>query len=966
MMKWIIGISTSLLLVFLLGITLLITPIGTKVSFTILEKIIPGKFHYEKVSGVLIGPLNLTNVTYHYKNISISAAKLHVQWQPSKLMIGEIVIKDLIADQIKLTLPQQKKKFHLKLPQLNLPGTLLLDNAVLTDIKIGNKPKQYPIQIKLVTMHGKITNSELTTQLTTHFVQPYNVNINLDLSGSPSDYKFKILADSKDIHWLINGTGSKQWLQLVTNQAHTLNGSLNGKIKLQWNSRWQWRANINAKQLNLQKFNSHWPKQVSIQLKTQGSYKKYHPNFYLQTTLQTPQAHIHISGTHENQWNLNWKADINQLSSLIANYQGSIHGSGKIVGSFHKPVISGQLEGEKLALLNYQIDKLQALWNVDLGYHNKSTIQLNAKKIRTPHIQLSDFKVLATGQPRIHQLKALITLDNSKLGMTHINMLVDGKLMKGIWKGQLKQFDINSNRLGKWTLDQAGLIDVSPQKITFTELCWHANKDEACIRGDFNKADLAITSQLMLSKKGRIAANINLPHFKPLTKLSSAQPIKGNITINIHHLKFLTTLFPEIINPKGSIVGKLTLGGTIGNPSASGSVELKNGSIEIPELNLTLTKIAIDINATNYVLHYKLQAFSQNQLIQLNGTTQMNLPGKPTQLTIQGENILIINTQEYEIYISPLLKADIKGNKINVTGTINIPTALLRPTDFKSAVTLPEDVIFVGPGSKKTSRWATTLHVKITIGNNVIVDTHGFDGRLGGQLTIAKTPTHTYTATGKVAVTNATFTARGNIFTISPDSNVTYTDSPLDNPNLSIKASRIIKLAPSEGTQFGTLRNLVVGLDIQGTLKQPNVSLFSIPSNLSQADILSYLIFGHPANVNTPGNISLLLQAVDTLNLGGGKTTPGGITDKISQGLGLSEFGIESGSELNLLGTQQESAFVIGRYIAPNIYVRYSRGLVIPVNIVEVRYLIGQHWAIQTNSSSLGTGGDILYTIQTN
>ena len=161
---------------------------------------------------------------------------------------------------------------------------------------------------------------------------------------------------------------------------------------------------------------------------------------------------------------------------------------------------------------------------------------------------------------------------------------------------------------------------------------------------------------------------------------------------------------------------------------------------------------------------------------------------------------------------------------------------------------------------------------------------------------------------------------------------------------------------------------VTAGINIRGTLKHPSISFYSVPGNLSQADILSYLLLGQPSNANAD-SISLLSQTIGTLNIGGKKGIVGGITDPITQSLGLNEFGVQSQITPDALGTslgKAESVFVVGRYISSRIYVRYSRGLTTSLNIIQVRYLLGTHWAIQSETSPLGNGGDIIYTIQKN
>ena len=79
-------------------------------------------------------------------------------------------------------------------------------------------------------------------------------------------------------------------------------------------------------------------------------------------------------------------------------------------------------------------------------------------------------------------------------------------------------------------------------------------------------------------------------------------------------------------------------------------------------------------------------------------------------------------------------------------------------------------------------------------------------------------------------------------------------------------------------------------------------------------------------------------------------------------------MGVESETTTDALGNplNQQSAFVVGKNISRNFYVRYSVGILDPINVFEVRYFLNDNWALQGESSTLGNGGDVLYSIQKN
>lgn len=1049
MMRWMMGILITICVLIIISVVLLFTPVGLKITLNVAEKFVPGDLTYKTISGPAIGPINITHLTYRYKKTYIYIKKLHFQWRPEKLFQGKLDIKKMHASGVRIVLPSKDAQ-SFAIPTFTLPIELHVNKATIRNIKVGRSAQHYPLQIALLTLHGKVTANELRADIKAHLKQPYAANLHLVVSGTLNNYRLKLMAKSRDIDWTIHGTGGRQWVHLTMHQAHTLGGSLNGDVSFHWAPSYRWKINLNAYRLNLRTFYKEWPQRLSVKLLSQGKLESRYAIFSLKTDLQTPGVLIQLSGNHDRQWNIKWKISAAQLSTLLASYSGALHGMGTIKGNTLKPVWSGKLTGKDVSLFGYRVGELSSRWQVDLSYHQTSRLEFNAQNFATRRMRLSKFSIDATGKPHAHQINALFTLSESTIGTTRINLVLNGQLMKKSWQGYLRRLTIQSRMLGRWRLNNPAQMRISTTQITSTPICIRSTRGRACLQGEWHRqqawqmqltasginitpvltlfklnlhvqtpvtinakatgqgaafkqamltmkfgrgsfyvpagvanarlrfsggtliatldaAGLNANLQLNLSSRDTINARIMLPGYALTKTFSPTQPLQGIVNINATNLKILGEIIPNIIKPKGKLQASLNISGTLAKPSVSGQIKLQQGSVQIPELHLTLTNINIDLSASGATIIYDIQAYSQHKLIQVSGKTQLDAPGRPTQLKIQSNDVLVMNTAEYIIYATTALIVDIKGHQIHVGGVVTIPCAVLKPIAFNGVVTLPEDVVFVGPTNTKQSHWYVTTNIKIVIGNNVKIDSHGLTGRLTGQLVIIKKPAHTYIVDGKIGIIGGVFTTHGKTLIIERGSAITFTQSPLKNPNLSIRAVKKIQAVPQAGVKPTAFGKITVGLNIQGTLRHPNVSLFSSSPQLTQADILSYLLFGHPANVNTPSNVSFLLQAIDTLNLGGGKATPGGIGDQIAQGLGLSEFGLESETTLDALGTplsQGQSAFVVGRYISPRIYVRYSRGLVVPINIVQIRYLFGVNWAIQTESSSLGNGVDMLYTIQ--
>lgn len=946
-MKWIIGIAIAIFILMVATFSILMsTPTGFNMGLRLAKNLIPGKFNYSTVSGAPKGAITVVKFNYCYHGLKISVDKLNLNWNPIALLAGTLYITHLDAKNIKIisspSLKRKNKKEKINLPsQWQLPLSLEIEEGYLKNINIDRKTEAYhPVLVKSLRFKKVNLNYSLSATIDAEIVKPFITNLHLLSTGTRDNYYFFLTIKNPNLHWRIDGKGTRQWVELKMHEAHTLDGYLNACMKINFKPVLQWRINTDIAHLNLRHLCKNWPKKLTFQLNTIGRYKEgQFFNFTLSGLLQTPKAYFHIIGQHEKVWDLNWSVDVDDFSSLLAAMSGTLKGCGSITGPIQSPLIRGDLIGKNIKLPNYYAAEINGHWCLDISFNQASSAKFNFHQLTTPFLQFSRLKINASGDPHTHQISADTLINGKKSGKIVINLLLHENSENKIWYGTFTRFNIYSRKLGKWNINQPVTVVIASNHTTLFPLCLHSHNDYLCLRSEWGKRSFFI--------------------------------IDGKITINSTDLALLRTILPDPMKHRrlkynfhiSRSLKKPALTDTIDN-----TLELKQDNVKFSVVKAALIKIHASVNVTSSRINYRFDAYSQNQSIQIIGQTQLSLPGHPTTFTLRGDNILLMNTHQYIIYGTVNLKIDIKGRDINITGTLRIPKAILKPATFSRSTTITQDVVYVGPEVQKHSLWRTHMNVKIMLGNQIFLDSLGIKGRFTGELTLLKIPPQPLIANGRIIIINGTFITHGHTLDITPHSSVSFIRSPINNPFLNVRAIRTLRslsITPQIGNQI-----MAVGLDIGGTLHHPEVRLYASDPNLTQADISSYLIFGHPANdVNTPNNVNLLMNAIDTFNIVGDQTSMRGIFNQITKGLGLTELGIESqittvlALDVPTTISHIQSAFVIGRYLSSHIYIRYSRGITIPINIIQLRYLISKNWAIQTEASSEGSGGDVLYTI---
>jgi translocation and assembly module TamB len=146
--------------------------------------------------------------------------------------------------------------------------------------------------------------------------------------------------------------------------------------------------------------------------------------------------------------------------------------------------------------------------------------------------------------------------------------------------------------------------------------------------------------------------------------------------------------------------------------------------------------------------------------------------------------------------------------------------------------------------------------------------------------------------------------------------------------------------------------DVLAGVQARGTLKSPELTLFSEPS-MSDTDTLSYLMLGRPADQARGADGELLYQAATSLGAAGGEL----LAQKIGSVFGIKDVSIQTGA------TSTDTALVIGTYLSPRLYINYGIGLLEPVNTFRMRYKLNKNWQFQSETG-VHSGADILYTIE--
>lgn len=466
-----------------------------------------------------------------------------------------------------------------------------------------------------------------------------------------------------------------------------------------------------------------------------------------------------------------------------------------------------------------------------------------------------------------------------------------------------------------------------------------------------------------------LRAEIAWPTFNKESKPLQQLPFSASLAWRFEQWQQIQSLYDQWFHLSHGLLNiDLNARGTLLAPQITGGMSFTQGQLTVPKYLLNIQHINAEVMANGYD-QLKLSGRAQSGTGQLSLQGVAHLAQLQTNFSLQGQNFQISNTPEYQITVSPTLNVRIAPEAIHVTGTVVVPTAKIAPTNFSSTEELSPDVVFTHTLESNQPTWKMFSSITMQAGSDVNLAVKGVTGKIAGQLSVTTSPDTEPSAVGTLDIQKGTYVAYGQTLTMSKGRFI-YTGGSLYNPGLSIEAIRqldIVNSMPTANT-IGQIsswnptegQKLTVGIRIQGSLKQPKISLFSEPMALSQANILSYLILGRPTNQITSSQSRSLMGAATALQIAGKEFSQ--ITQQLQQTFHI-DIGVRSTSQLDTkTGTVTENtALVLGKALSSRLFLNYSIGLIQALNTLKVRYLLSRHWSLQTESSTQANGMDVLY-----
>ncbi|KTD48754.1 periplasmic protein [Legionella rubrilucens] len=969
------SIIYSLLLAFVLLTSILVflatTTPGLYLTVKLAHAFLPGQLHIRQASGHLSGRLTIGQLTYEGKGLLIEGRGVQIRCSLRQLLFHHrLSFKNLQAKQV-LIQPgpaTQTASGAFGIPEF--PLAIMAKQAHIDRLVIGNPDSDSVLQ--QIHLEAFLSNDRwqlrrfdfdyqghqwhVTAKATPRFPYPLNARIELSPVKPRQGLKGSLAMTG-------NLTAYRWHGQFQGLSDLQLTGTLKNGQQLDTRLRWQ---------------SLHWPfpglsqplTSANGQLLIRGTLPELNMQVDTQFTAPLP-SHLTVKAHTTGGERLDAKGVFtfphHQLQ-FTAGYDKQ-----------RSPKIQGKLTAQSLAEsandLLIQHLKAEASFNGDTVNTLAATGWLRAQYNAEP------LKLTANYQNQ--ELKATLLLANNSLSLigtpashwqakaTLPNPALLHPALKDLTSTLSLTAELNKTDSGRLvvTMGEGHYQDPALQPLAFKG---------GELRAELTPHELKAKGQFKIDANKNAAFKLTLPQFQWAQLLTGQQILDSELTISINSLAFLNEINSALSEPAGQLQAHLQARGPLHRPIVKGKLTLSHGRVALPQWGIHLNPIDLTMETHDQQWVIEGALFSNNQPLHVKGKGQF-APHFTGSLHFNGDHVQVLNLDEYQMELSPKLTFDFKPSSYALSGELLVPKASIKPHTFDSSASLSSDVVFAGQKQPEPNPLHIDSNVRLDMGEDVAIDIKGLKGYLEGSLQLRQLPEGPMRATGELTVRDGKYHAYGQDLLIQ-QGQLIYTGSLIDNPDMKVRAIRQFNNASAsfagsnrlfdfntenlQSYDFGS--KTTVGIEVSGHLNRPKTQLFSIPSNLSQADILSMLLLGKPASQANKSGGQLLLAAISSMNLdSGSKGTQ--LLEQLKNNLGF-DVNVENNTEYNRKTneTTDTTSFVVGKSLSNRLYLSYNMGFSQGSNnLLTLKYLLNKFFSIQVSASLSGSSGvDLLYTHQ--
>jgi len=381
----------------------------------------------------------------------------------------------------------------------------------------------------------------------------------------------------------------------------------------------------------------------------------------------------------------------------------------------------------------------------------------------------------------------------------------------------------------------------------------------------------------------------------------------------------------------GKVYGTIRGKGTLAKIDLKGDLRLYSTNLYIPFLGLRLKNTDGYFQLSEHgIVTKKIHSTVEDGYLNLSGKVDFRgIKPKTIDLTISGKHIPLEGFKDIYLIVNPEMKLQGPFARLLLTGKVNVE---------KGDITIP----FRRRSEKGIKKGDFSYDVVISAEEgDVWLKNEDVDVELNGKV-YAK-------GTGNAPQLSGTFeTKRGFIYyldhTFSIDRGVfDFTNSPELNPEIDLRAQTKVRYTYSPDKNSNPRdTTTIVYLNVAGTMQEPNFSLTSLNSSLTEENIILLLSL----NVISLEDITSLANVGSLSDRAASYWIRQTLLREFQSSLGIDAIDLET----KLIGPQKTAKLTVGKYVSKDLYLGVTHDifaaskdeLEIEYKIWKGSYIVGQ------------------------
>lgn len=435
--------------------------------------------------------------------------------------------------------------------------------------------------------------------------------------------------------------------------------------------------------------------------------------------------------------------------------------------------------------------------------------------------------------------------------------------------------------------------------------------------------------------------------------VSDLQSLEGEVRINLPSLDWAEAVVSGASNVQGSLVSNISIDGTIEQPALGGNIGFSDLALDVDALGIRLVGLNFNAQQTqdnSYVILGSVNSDEGSATVR-GQVRDLFLPNWSVDAQLSGNNFQLINRPELSIAASPDLRLRATGQLIDIQGDLGVSKLQLDVEGLPdTAIDVSRDVVITNYSSTSPNQNVNvyvderslfsipiSADVSVALKDDIRFTGFGISAQLDGDINYRQSESGASSTYGELSIIAGSYQAYQQQLVIKQGQLLFF--GALDNPALDIRAIREVN-------------DITVGVLMNGTLKSINSQLFSTPA-LPENDIISLIATGRKFSSIGEGDGVNVLNTIANLGLNRSQ----GLTNSMRDKLGLDALQITNTGDIN------NSILTVGKYVTPDIFIRYGVGLFDSQSKISVDYTLSEHLKLQAESGEFQSI-DITYTVE--